>query len=69
MMYIEVMQMPGAKKTLEIERGTTVGQACSQAGFTTQGYTIGVSNDPNAGLDSVVRDNARIILTRQVKGA
>ena len=68
-MFIEVMQMPGTRKSIEVANGTTIGQACEQAGFSPSGYTVGVSNDASATLDSVVRDNARIILTRQVKGA
>jgi len=69
MRYVEVMQMPGERKSIELEDGATVGQACEKAGFPTNGYTVGVSNDPNATLGSQVADGARIILTRQVKGA
>ena len=69
MIYLEVMQMPGQRKNVELEEGSTVAQACEKAGFPTSGYTVGVSNDANATLSTTVRDGARIILTRQVKGA
>lgn len=69
MKYIEVMALPGGKKSIEVADDATVGDAISKAGYNLTGYTLSVTNDPNATPDSRVLDGARIVLTRQVKGA
>ena len=69
MKYVEVLCLPGGKRSVELADNDTVGQACEKAGFSTNGYTVNVSDDASATLSSPVTDGARIVLTRQVKGA
>ena len=67
--YVEVMIVPGDKKNVELPSGATVADAIAAAGFDSSGYQVAVSDDPKAKLATNINNGARVVLTRQVKGA
>lgn len=67
--FVQVMQIPGGSKNIQVDDNSTVGDACRAAGFIPDGYNVTVSDNTSATLDSSVNSGSKIVLTRQVKGA
>lgn len=65
---VQVAKMPGAMKTLVLEQGSTVADALRVAEIeVTAGYEVRVDND-KAEMDTVLNNNAVVIVTKMIKG-
>ena len=65
---IQVAKMPGAMKTLVLEQGSTVADALRVAEIeVTAVYEVRVDND-KAEMDTVLNNNAVVIVTKMIKG-
>lgn len=65
---VQVAKMPGAMKTLVLEQGSTVADALRVAEIeVSAGYEVRVDND-KAEMDTVLNNNAVVIVTKMIKG-
>lgn len=65
---VQVGKMPGEIKAYALEAGSTVADALSIAGIDmTTGWEIRVNND-KAEMDTVLNNNAVVIVTKMIKG-
>lgn len=65
---IKIGQMPGLLKEMVIEPGTTVSQAISLAGLTTEGYEIKLDGETVSSNTVISSDANLLVLVRQIKG-
>jgi len=63
----KVGTIPGVLKDYALPSGSTVASALQAANIDSDGYTITVDGMPS-GMDTVLGNNARVILTRNAKG-
>lgn len=67
-MQVEVGTIPGTGlKNVEVGMSATVADALTEAGMTSDGYTISVNGHP-AGLSDVLSSGSKVFLTKNAKG-
>lgn len=69
MKFVTVQVIPGTARNVQLEDNATVEDAIRAAEFTSSGFNVSISNDPQGTVNSIVKNGAEVMLTRQVKGA
>ncbi|MCP5004637.1 MAG: hypothetical protein GY941_11975 [Planctomycetes bacterium] len=63
------MQIPGKTFPVELSDNGTVQDAIDKAGVNTQGFNVSVSGDASATPASTLDPGAKVLLTKDAKGA